>query len=105
MDGAMAEYEKLLTLRERQIGGDPLDTAEAQVRLAGLHLRVGRIPSGRELLIRAVPVLERKGGARLAEAYEMLACAEDLSGRGKEAQHYRDKALRAAAIHAVDAVS
>lgn len=100
-DEAAAEYEKLLTLRERQVGADPQETADAQVRLAALHLRSNRISSARELLLHAVSSLERKGGALYAQALETLASAEDRSGRPESARQYREKALAAAAIHAV----
>jgi tetratricopeptide (TPR) repeat protein len=100
-DGAAAEYEKLLTLRERQVGADPAQTADAQVRLAALKLQAGHVSSARELLLNAMPSLQRsRGGPPLAQALEMLACAEDLSGRGEEAKRYREKALAAAALHA-----
>lgn len=100
LDDAASEFERLLALRERQIGVNPAETAEAQVRLAALHLRTGRISSARELLIHAMPTLERKGGPLFAQALETFACAEDASGRGDQARKYREKALAAAAHHA-----
>jgi tetratricopeptide (TPR) repeat protein len=100
LDGAAAEFERMLVLRERQLGADPLQTASAQVRLAGLHLLTGRVPAARELLIHAMPALERKGGPELVQALEFMATAEDWGGAGAEARRYREKAMHAAAIHA-----
>ncbi len=97
---AAAEYERLLALRERQVGANPQETADAQVRLAALHLRANRISAARELLLRVVPTLERKGGPLYAQALETLACAEDRSGREDAARQYREKAMIAAALHA-----
>lgn len=100
LNDAAAEYQKLLTLRERQVGADPQETADAQVRLAAIHLRSNRISPARELLLQAVATLERQGGPVYAQALETLACAEDRSGREDAARHYREKALVAAALHA-----
>jgi hypothetical protein len=90
----------MLVLRERQVGANREETAIAQVRLASLHLQTGRIAQARELLLHALPSLDRKGGPLLAQALEMLAAAEDRSRRGEQARHYREKAVVAAAIHA-----
>jgi tetratricopeptide (TPR) repeat protein len=98
--GAAMEFEKMLALRERQVGANRGETAVAQVRLAALYLQTGRIAQGRELLLLALPALDRKGGPLLAQALELLASAEDRSGRGEQARHYREKAVVAAAIHA-----
>ncbi|HEY1757338.1 MAG TPA: tetratricopeptide repeat protein [Bryobacteraceae bacterium] len=103
LHGAEAEFEKMLALRERQIGANPTETAVAQVRLAALHLRTGRLSSARELLTRALPTLERKGGPMLAQALETLASAEERMGRGDQARQYREKAMVEAALHAAEA--
>jgi tetratricopeptide (TPR) repeat protein len=100
LDEAAAEYQKLLTVRERQVGANPYETSEAQVRLAALHLRAHRLSSARELLLQALPNLERKGGPVYATALETLASAEDRSGRADAAKQYREKALAAAALEA-----
>jgi hypothetical protein len=67
----------MLTLRERQIGANPVETAEAQVRLASLHLQMGRTASARELVLRAIPILDRKAGPVLDQARETLKAAEE----------------------------
>jgi tetratricopeptide (TPR) repeat protein len=103
LNGAAAEFEKMLTWRARQVGADPGETANAQLRLAGLYLRTSRIPQARELLMQALPSLDRKGGPMLAQALEMLAGAEDRSGRGEQARQYRERAQVAAAVHAAEA--
>lgn len=97
---AATEFERLLSLRERQVGANREETVDAEVRLAALHLRTNRVSSARELLLRAMPSLERKGGPLLAQALETLACAEDRSGRVEAAKQYRERAMIAAALHA-----
>ncbi len=93
-EAAMGEYERVLATRERQIGSNREQTAEIQVRLAALYLHKDRYSAARELLIHAVGVLERSGGARLGFALEALASAEECSGRTAEAQRWRDKAVK-----------
>lgn len=100
LEDAAAEYEKLLAVRQRQVGANPLETADAQVRLAALHLRSNRLSSARELLLQAIPHLERRSGALYATALETLAAAEERSGRAEAARQYREKALAAAALNA-----
>jgi tetratricopeptide (TPR) repeat protein len=96
--GAATEFERMLALRERQVGANREETSAAQVRLAALHLRTGRVSSARELLIQALPALERKGGPMLAQAFETFASAEERSGREDQARLYREKAMIAAAL-------
>jgi thioredoxin-like negative regulator of GroEL len=92
----------MLSMRERQLGANPEETASAQLRLAGLYLGTSRISQARELLMHALPTLERKGGLPQMQALEMLAAAEDRSGRGEQARQYREKAQVAAALHAAE---
>jgi tetratricopeptide (TPR) repeat protein len=92
LDGAAAEYERLLGLRARQVGVNPLENAEAQVRLAGLYITAGRIGPAKELLNSALAVLERNGGQPLAQALDLLALAEEQSGRPDEARRWREVA-------------
>jgi tetratricopeptide (TPR) repeat protein len=92
LDGAVGEFERLLALRARQVGVNPLDNAETEVRLAGLYVRAGRMAPAKELLNHAISVLERKGGQPLAQALEMLAFAEERSGRPEEAKRCREVA-------------
>lgn len=92
LDGAANEFERLLRLRARQVGVNPIENAETEVRLAGLHLRAGRTAAAKELLGHAVSVLERKGGQPLAQALDLLADAEEQSGRLEEARRWREVA-------------
>jgi tetratricopeptide (TPR) repeat protein len=92
LDGAAGEFERLLALRARQVGVNPLDNAETQVRLAGLYLKSRRTAQAKELLNHAIGVLERKGGQPLAQALDMLALAEEQSGRPEEAKRWREVA-------------
>jgi tetratricopeptide (TPR) repeat protein len=99
--GAMGEYEKVLALWQRQVGGNREAAAETQLRLAILYLQVGRTSAARELLTHSIGVLERKGGDVLALALETLACAEDEIGRPHDARRWREKAAKLAAKVAV----
>jgi len=92
LDGAAGEFERLLTLRTRLVGVNPLENAQTQVRLAGLYLKAHRSGPAKELLNSAISVLERSGGEPLAQALEILACAEEQSGRSNEARHWREVA-------------
>jgi hypothetical protein len=92
LDGAVGEFERLLALRARQVGVNPLENAETELRLAGLYLRATRTAAAKELLNHAIGVLERQGGQPLAQALELLALAEDQSGRPDEAQRWREVA-------------
>jgi tetratricopeptide (TPR) repeat protein len=92
LDGAAGEFERLLQLRARQVGVNPLENAETEVRLAGLYVRAGRTGPAKELLNHAVSVLERNGGEPLAQALLTLAVAEDQSGRPQEAERWREVA-------------
>ena len=94
---AMAEYEKALTLRERQLGGDPHETALLQVRLGALYLQEGRSSTARELLIHAIRVLEKGDEEHYLLALKVLAYAEEFTGRGEEADRLREKAERVVA--------
>lgn len=76
----------------RQVGVNPLENAETQVRLAGLYLKAGRTGPARELLNQAIPLLERNGGQPLAQALQLLALAEEQSGRPEEAERWREVA-------------
>jgi tetratricopeptide (TPR) repeat protein len=98
-DGAAGEFERLLALRARQVGVNPLDNAETQVRLAGLYLQAGRIGPAKELLNHAIGVLERKGGQPLAQALQILAVAEEQSGHPEEAERWREVASNLAAAN------
>jgi tetratricopeptide (TPR) repeat protein len=97
LSGAASEFERLLALRARQVGVNPTENAGTQVRLAGLYLQAGRIGPARELLNNAISVLERNGGPVLAEALDMLAYAEEQSGRPDEAKRWREAAAHLAA--------
>jgi len=90
LDGAAGEFERLLALRARLVGVNPLENAGTQVRLAGLYLRARRTGPAKELLNHAISVLERNGGPMLIQALEMLALAEEQSGRPQEAQRWRE---------------
>ena len=79
-DGAAGEYERVLRLKERQVGGNRQEAADAQVRLAGLYVKSGRMGAARELLTQAIGALERKGGPQLAQAFEIFAEVEEHMG-------------------------
>jgi tetratricopeptide (TPR) repeat protein len=91
-DGAVGEFQRVLALKERQVGGNREETAELQARLAGLYVRGGLPAPARELLTHAIGVLERKGGPRLVLALETLACADEQIGRTDDAKRWRERA-------------
>ena len=93
LDGAAGEFERLLALRARLVGVNPLENAQTQVRLAGLYLKAHRTGPAKELLNHAISVLERNGGQALVQALEVLALAEEQSGRSEEARRWREVAL------------
>lgn len=90
LDGAAGEFERLLALRARQVGANPEQTAEAQVRLATLYLRARRAGPAKELLTHAIGVLERKRGPLLATALDALASAEEQMGHSDDAKRLRE---------------
>jgi Tfp pilus assembly protein PilF len=92
LSGAAGEFERLLALRARLVGVNPLGNAATEVPLAGLYLKAQRIGPAKELLNHAVCVLERNGGPPLAQALDMLALAEEQSGRPEEARRWREAA-------------
>src|SRR5262249_18726013 len=81
IEGAAQEYERFLSLSERQIGGKRDRIAQAQVRLAELHLRADRSSMARELLVQAIHTLESVRGNGLQDVLELMAVAEEESGR------------------------
>lgn len=94
LDGAAGEFERLLSLRARQVGVNALENAETQVRLAALYLKAHRTAPAKELLNHAIGVLERQGGPALAQALELLACADEQCGRTDDARRWREAASR-----------
>ncbi len=92
VQAAMNEYEKALSLRERQLGADPHETALLKVRLGALYLQEGRSSTARELLIHAIRVLEKGADDHYILAMKVLAYAEEFTGRSEEAKKLRDKA-------------
>ena len=97
VESAMAEYEKALALRERQVGVNPEETAALKIHLGSLYLETGRSSAAREMLIHAMRVLEKSGDDRYLQALDVMARAEDHAGRGKEADRLREKAKQVAA--------
>src|ERR1019366_3789566 len=85
IDGAAAQFERVLNLKLRVVGLD-LDTiADAQWELATRYMGWGRYSRARELLMEAVGTFKRTGGARLARGYEALGQLEEDTGHYYEA--------------------
>ncbi|HML17829.1 MAG TPA: tetratricopeptide repeat protein, partial [Bryobacteraceae bacterium] len=80
LKGAIAEYERTLTLQENMIGGRFEELAEMQLTLAGLCADVANYGRARELLTHAVGGLKSTGGSRLAIAHEALAHVQESLG-------------------------
>jgi tetratricopeptide (TPR) repeat protein len=92
LEAAVKEYERVLALKEQQIGARREDTAEVKLRLAALYIQIGRDAAARELLIFAIGVFEQAKDPRLVDALEIMAVADDLAGRGHDAKRWREKA-------------
>jgi tetratricopeptide (TPR) repeat protein len=92
LEGAMSEYERVLKLKDRQVGGNREEATEVQVHLAALYVKAGRIAPARELLMQAIGTLERKGGPPLARALGTFADVEERMGRMEEARQWRERA-------------
>jgi len=81
-EGAAAQYERALMLKQRKLGiGNIDEVAEMQYTLAALYATWGNLSRARELLEGCIGTFQRTGGVRLAVAYETLAQIEERSGR------------------------
>jgi tetratricopeptide (TPR) repeat protein len=100
LEGATAEYERLVSFCERQVGTNGKDLLSAQVLLSALYVQTGRGSAARELLGPAIATLERNKGALLKDALLIMAVAEDLDGRPKEAAVCRAKVARLTPVRA-----
>jgi tetratricopeptide (TPR) repeat protein len=85
LEGAAAQYERALMFKLRTVGGDLDELAQMQYGLADLYIHWHNYSRARELLSEAVGTFRRKGGDRLAIAYETLAHVEECSGRYHDA--------------------
>lgn len=92
IEGAAAEYERTIQLKQRTLGEDPDELGEMQFGLANLYISWGIYPRARELLADCVGTFKRKAGPRLAVALETLAQVEELSGRFHDAVRELDRA-------------
>ncbi len=92
MDRAIAEYERFVVAQERVVGSNREEIAQVQVRLAALYIQAGRSSAAREMLTLAIGVLGPKPSRAYKDAMEIMAVAEDLSGRPVEAQRWKQKA-------------
>jgi tetratricopeptide (TPR) repeat protein len=104
IEGATSEYERVLAVKERQIGGNLVQTAETQAHLAAIYMRAGRTSAARELLTHSIGVLDRKkGDERLEFALETMAALEDILNRPAEAERWRERAAQSVAIRTAPA--
>jgi tetratricopeptide (TPR) repeat protein len=85
IDGAAAQFERVLNLKLRVVGLDLDTVAESQWELAQHYLRWRRYSRARELLMESVGTFKRTGGARLASGYEALGQIEEDTGHYYEA--------------------
>jgi serine/threonine-protein kinase len=85
LEGAAGQYERVLQLKERVVGGNLEEIAEMQFSLAGMYINWNNYARARELLAEAIGIFKRTKGPRLAVAYETLAYLEECSGRYQEA--------------------
>jgi len=85
IDGAAAQFERVLNLKLRVVGMNMDTVAEAQFQLALRYRGWRRYSRARELLMEVVGTFKRTGGARLAAGYEALAQLEEDTGHYHEA--------------------
>jgi serine/threonine-protein kinase len=97
LDGAAAQYERALKMKERQVGVNIEEVAEMQLKVAQLYVHWKRFGPARELLTHAIGRLENKKGPRLPVALEEMAKLEEASGRTAEAARLRERAILVAA--------
>ena len=95
LDGAAAQYERVLGLQLRKLGYENVEeVAEMQYSLACLQIGWGNFSRARELLMESIGVFKRRGGQRLAVAYESLAHVEEREGRVSFALDELEKATK-----------
>ena len=95
LDGAAAQYERVLGLQLRKLGYQNVEEiAEMQYSLACLQIGWGHYSRARELLMESIGVFQRRGGSRLAIAYESLAHVEEREGRVSFALDELEKATK-----------
>jgi tetratricopeptide (TPR) repeat protein len=85
IDGAAAQFERVLTLKLRTVGTNMDTVAEVQYQLALRYRGWRRYSRARELLMEVVGTFKRTGGARLARGYEALGQIEEDTGHYHEA--------------------
>ena len=94
-DGAAKQYERALGLKVKRLGRHNLDeVAEMQYSLACLHIGWGNYARARELFSECIGSFKRRGGPRLAVAYESLAHLEEREGRMSFALDELEKATQ-----------
>jgi tetratricopeptide (TPR) repeat protein len=91
-EAAAHEYERMMELKSRVLGRDLDELAEMQFSLASLYAGWGNHPRARELLEDCIGTFKRRGGPRLAVAYETLAQVEENSGRFHDAASNLERA-------------
>ncbi len=84
IDGAAAQYERVLGLKLRTVGVNLDAIAGMQASLGHRYIQWRRYSRARELLMEAVGTFKRKGGPTLASGYEALGEIEEETG------HYHD---------------
>ena len=93
LDGAASEFERLLALRARQVGVNPLDNAETEVRLAGLYLRVrAHGASEGTAASRRSACWSAREDSRWRRRSRCWLWSEEQSGRPEEAKRWREVA-------------
>lgn len=81
MEGAVEEFERLLVLKELQLGVQNLEElAEIQYSMATYFAEWGMFARARELVTEAVGVFRSTGGVRLAVSLETLGQLEEVRG-------------------------
>ena len=87
-------------LRQRQVGANPETARRASAPLAALHLRTNRISSARELLLNAMPALDRRAVRCWPRRWKRWPVPRISQAAKVCTRQYRERALVAAALHA-----
>lgn len=96
MDGAVEEFDRLLVLKELQLGVHNIDQlAEIQYSMASYFSEWGKIARARELVTEAVGTFRCSGGVRLAVSLEALGLLEEARGHYTRAVEDLEEAARA----------
>jgi len=92
LEQAALQFENMLRLRERQVGGNEAKLAKVHHHLARVCLALGRLARAGEAVQSEILILERAPGAELASALETFGAICERTDRGEEAASAYERA-------------